>query len=124
MTNESNPHAEPEPNGTAPPAGRDVNHHESAPDHPAASGRGALVGVTVVLIAIVALAIYGIWKRHHSDEVLADTTRQLAAPAVIAVEPVHDGWVAGNEPAIVIEFDFEGDTANRVGMAAGHRHGK
>ena len=27
----------------------------------------------------MALAIYGIWKRHHSDEVLADTTQQLAA---------------------------------------------
>ena len=49
--------------------------------------------------------------------------REYAAPAVIAVEPGHDGWVVGNEPAIVIEFDFEGDTANRVGMAGGHRHG-
>jgi hypothetical protein len=49
--------------------------------------------------------------------------REYAAPAVIAVEPGHDGWVVGNEPAIVIEFDFEGDTANRVGMATGHRHG-
>ena len=48
--------------------------------------------------------------------------REYAAPAVIAVEPGHDGWVVGNEPAIVIEFDFEGDTANRVGMAAGHSH--
>jgi hypothetical protein len=48
--------------------------------------------------------------------------REYAAPAVIAVEPGHDGWVVGNEPAIVIEFDFEGDTANRVGMADGHRH--
>jgi hypothetical protein len=50
--------------------------------------------------------------------------REYFAPAVIAVEPGHDGWVVGNEPAIVIEFDFEGDTANRVGMAEGHRHGK
>ena len=49
--------------------------------------------------------------------------REYVAPAVIAVEPGHDGWVVGNEPAIVIEFDFEGDTANRVGMAGGHRHG-
>jgi hypothetical protein len=48
--------------------------------------------------------------------------REYSAPAVIAVEPGHDGWVVGNEPAIVIEFDFEGDTANRVGMADGHRH--
>ena len=49
--------------------------------------------------------------------------REYVAPSVIAVEPGHDGWVVGNEPAIVIEFDFEGDTANRVGMAGGHRHG-
>jgi len=49
--------------------------------------------------------------------------REYAAPAVIAVEPGHDGWVVGNEPAVVIEFDFEGDTANLVGMADGHRHG-
>jgi len=49
--------------------------------------------------------------------------REYAAPAVIAVEPGHDGWVVGSEPAVVIEFDFEGDTANRVGMADGHRHG-
>ena len=44
------------------------------------------------------------------------------APQIIAISPGHDGWVVGNEPAIVIEFDFEGDTANRVGMADGHRH--
>ena len=49
--------------------------------------------------------------------------REYAAPAVIAVEPGHDGWVVGSEPAVVIEFDFEGDTANLVGMADGHRHG-
>ena len=49
--------------------------------------------------------------------------REYAAPAVIAVEPGHDGWVVGNEPVVVIEFDFEGDTANLVGMADGHRHG-
>ena len=49
--------------------------------------------------------------------------REYAAPAVIAVEPGHDGWVVGSEPAVVIEFDFEGDTANRVGMADGHHHG-
>ncbi len=67
--------------------GNAVNDHESAPDHPAVSGRGAVIGVSIVLIAVVALAVYGIWKRHHNDEVLADTTRQLAAPSVIAIPP-------------------------------------
>jgi len=40
-----------------------------------------------VLIAIVALAAYGIWKRHHNDDVLADTTQRLAAPSVILISP-------------------------------------
>ena len=32
-----------------------------------------------------------------------------------------DGWVVGDQPAVLIEFDFEGDTANRFGMPAVHR---
>ena len=48
--------------------------------------------------------------------------KEYSAPAVMAIEPGHDGWVVGNEPAIVIEFDFEGDTARRLGMVE-HRHG-
>jgi len=47
---------------------------------------------------------------------------ELAAPQVIAIEPGHDGWVVGDEPAVVIEFDFEGDTARRCGMPSSHRH--
>jgi len=49
-------------------------------------------------------------------------TREFAAPAVIAIEPGHDGWVVGNEPAVVIEFDFESDTVERLGMPSEHRH--
>ena len=40
-----------------------------------------------MLIVVAALAIYGIWKRHHNDEVLADTTQEMAAPSVIALPP-------------------------------------
>jgi RND family efflux transporter MFP subunit len=74
-------------NGATGNGARAAHDHETAPDHPAASGRGALVLVTLVLIAIVALAVYGIWKRHHNDEVLADTTQRLAAPSVILIAP-------------------------------------
>ena len=38
------------------------------------------------------------------------------------VEPGHDGWVVGNEPAVLVEFDFEGDTIRRLGMPEAHRH--
>ena len=41
---------------------------------------------------------------------------EFTAPQVVAVEPGHDGWVVGNEPAVLIEVDFEGDTAARFGM--------
>ena len=44
------------------------------------------------------------------------------APQIVAIEPGHDGWVVGNEPVVMIEFDFEGDTVSRLGMPAAHSH--
>ena len=44
------------------------------------------------------------------------------APQIIAIEPGHDGWVVGDEPVVIIEFDFEGDTVRRTGMPSEHRH--
>ena len=50
-------------------------------------------------------------------------TVEFAAPAVVAIEPGHDGWVVGDEAAVLIEFDFERDTVSRLGMPDAHRHG-
>ena len=44
------------------------------------------------------------------------------APQIVAIEPGHDGWVVGKEPVVLIEFDFEGDTIERLGMPDAHRH--
>ena len=44
------------------------------------------------------------------------------APQIVSIEPGHDGWVVGSEPAVLIEFDFESDTVSRLGMPASHRH--
>jgi hypothetical protein len=44
------------------------------------------------------------------------------APQIVAIEPGHDGWVVGKEPVVLIEFDFEGDTVQRLGMPDAHRH--
>jgi hypothetical protein len=44
------------------------------------------------------------------------------APQIVAIEPGHDGWVVGREPVVIIEFDFEGDTVERLGMPASHQH--
>jgi hypothetical protein len=44
------------------------------------------------------------------------------APQIIAIEPGHDGWVVGNEPVVMIEFDFERDTVKKLGMPKAHTH--
>jgi hypothetical protein len=46
----------------------------------------------------------------------------LSAPAVVDVAPGHDAWVPGDEPAVLVEVDFEGDTVARLGVADEHRH--
>lgn len=44
------------------------------------------------------------------------------APQIVAIDPGHDGWVVGNEPVVLIEFDFERDTVSRLGMPVSHSH--
>jgi len=57
------------------------------------------------------------------DVVYADGCVEVfEAPQVVAVAPGHDGHVVGSEPAVLIEFDFEGDTVRRFGMPEAHRH--
>jgi hypothetical protein len=47
---------------------------------------------------------------------------EYKAPQFVVVEPGHEGWVVGNEAAVLIEVDFFGETSERVGPLAGHRH--
>jgi hypothetical protein len=47
---------------------------------------------------------------------------ELAAPQVVAIAPGHDAWVVGDEPAVLIEMDFEKDTIRRLGMPEMHSH--
>src|SRR4051812_38579221 len=51
-------------------------------------------------------------------------TRDYVAPQVAVIEAGHDGRVVGDEPAVLIEFDFEGKTAEKLGVAERHEHGK
>jgi hypothetical protein len=46
----------------------------------------------------------------------------LAAPRAVVIEPGHDAWVVGDEAAILIEFDFKGETALRFGLKGQHVH--
>ena len=47
---------------------------------------------------------------------------EYRAPQFVAIDPGHDGTVLGDAPAVLVEFDFEGDTVRRLGMPEAHRH--
>jgi hypothetical protein len=47
---------------------------------------------------------------------------EFAAPQVVRIDPGHDGWVDGDEPAVLIEFDFENQTVHRLGLPNEHKH--
>jgi hypothetical protein len=44
------------------------------------------------------------------------------APAVVDIAPGHDAWVQSDEPAVLIEVDYEAKTTTRLGVADEHRH--
>ena len=46
---------------------------------------------------------------------------EFVAPQVVAIKPGHDGWVVGDEPAVLIEVDFMGDTASHFGLPDSRR---
>jgi hypothetical protein len=47
---------------------------------------------------------------------------EYTAPAVVKIDPGHDGWVSGDQPAVLIEFDFERETIKRLGVPPAHQH--
>ncbi len=64
-----------------------AQNHETAPEQKPISPGKALAGLALVLIVLAVLAGYGILRRKSADRVLADTTRDLAAPTVIVAAP-------------------------------------
>ncbi len=72
-----------DPNTTA----HNSNEHESAPAQAAIPGRIAIIGLVILALVTGAIAAVGILSRIHNNRVLAETTQQLAAPTVIALQP-------------------------------------
>ncbi len=79
----------------------------------------AIVGTDLCMHAHVGFLVRGQIHIQYAD----GCTLEFAAPQAVAIEPGHDGWVMGDEPAVMVEFDFEGETVSRLGMPAAHRHG-
>ena len=78
----------------------------------------AIVGGDLCMHAHVGFLARGQVHVQYAD----GCVQEFNAPQVVAVEPGHDAWVVGEEPAILIEFDFEGETASRMGMPEVHCH--
>jgi len=77
-----------------------------------------ITGTDLCMHAHVGFLVHGEIHIEYADGCVIEHK----APHVIAIEPGHDGWVVGSEPVVMIEFDFEGDTAARLGMPNAHRH--
>jgi hypothetical protein len=77
-----------------------------------------LVGTELCEHAHVGLLARGHVQGRYADGCAFD----FAAPRVVVIEPGHDAWVVGSEPAVLVQFDAEGDTARRFGIADPHRH--
>ena len=79
----------------------------------------ATVGTELCMHAHVGFLAQGQIHVEYADGCVLE----FAAPQVVAIEPGHDGWVVGQEPAVMIEFDFERETTTRLGMPSRHAHG-
>src|SRR6202163_1173017 len=79
----------------------------------------AIVGTDLCMHAHVGFLARGQIHIQYAD----GCTSEFIAPQVVAIEPGHDGWVVGDEPAVIVEFDFEGETVSRLGMPKAHQHG-
>jgi hypothetical protein len=77
-----------------------------------------VVGTDLCMHAHVGFLARGEIHIEYSD----GCVEQLKAPRFLSIDPGHDGWVVGNEPVVLIEFDFERDTVERCGVPAAHRH--
>jgi hypothetical protein len=61
-------------------------------------------------------------RGHMQGEYADGCTFEFIAPQAVVVEPGHDAWVVGDERAVLIQFDYEGDTARRFELPERHQH--
>lgn len=77
----------------------------------------SVVGTDWCMHAHVGFMAYGQINVRFADGCVFE----YKAPQFVAVEPGHQGWVVGDEPAVLIEFDFESETVARLGVPL-HKH--
>ena len=78
----------------------------------------SLVGTETCLHAHAGFLAHGALRFEYPDGCVVE----LSAPAVVDIAPGHDASVQSDEPAVLIEVDYEADTTTRLGVADEHRH--
>ncbi|SHI89945.1 hypothetical protein SAMN02745146_1848 [Hymenobacter daecheongensis DSM 21074] len=71
-----------------------------------------VVGTELCMHAHVGFLAQGQINIQYAD----GETVEFISPQVVAIAPGHEGWVVGQTPAVLIEFDFEGETVQRLGL--------
>ncbi len=61
-------------------------------------------------------------RGHIKGEYADGCAFEAEAPQAVVVEPGHDAWVVGREPAVLIQFDCEDETARHFGLRDEHSH--
>ena len=77
-----------------------------------------LVGGDACMHAHVGFLARGHLRGEYGDGCSFD----FLAPAGVVIQPGHDAWVVGDEPAVLIQFDFESDTLDRLGVSEHPQH--
>jgi hypothetical protein len=77
-----------------------------------------LVGTDQCMHAHVGFIAQGRLAGEYPDGCTFDFT----APQAVYIEPGHDTWVVGDEPVVLIQFDYATDTLSRLGIPAEHGH--
>lgn len=78
----------------------------------------ALVGTDSCRHAHVGFLARGRVQGTYADGCAFD----FVAPSFVVLEPGHEAWVAGEDPAVLIQFDAEAETVRRFGLVGEHRH--
>ena len=75
-----------------------------------------VVGTDLCMHAHVGFLVSGQIEIRYAD----GCTVNYVGPEAVAIQPGHDGAVIGPAPAVLIEFDFQGDTVEKFGLTGAH----
>ena len=77
-----------------------------------------VVGTDLCMHAHVGFLVQGRMVVEYGD----GCRETYQAPAAVVVAPGHDGWVEGDESAVLVQFDCGPETVEVLGLPGEHRH--